>query len=71
MRTGQSFSYETLTKTAEKRIAEFMAKLRNASRSFDRCMFSDWAYGVFSFWSAVTSGWQKDGDYERLEALTK
>ncbi|SAL66826.1 hypothetical protein AWB65_06400 [Caballeronia humi] len=32
--------------------------------------FRDWAYGTFVGWNGLTTGWQIDGDSERLAALT-
>lgn len=65
------FTYEALTETAGKRITEFMEKSRKATDDFSRWSYRSWAYGVFTYWSEVTSGWKKEGDTERLEALTE
>lgn len=70
MDEGKLFSYETLTATAEKRIIEFMEKSRKTTDDFSRWAYRGWAYGVFTYWSEVTSGRKKEGDTERLEALT-
>ncbi len=59
----KSWTYEQITKKAEKEIKHLMA----GKHPWDQ----DWAYGVFLLWKSITMGWQQSGDSERLEALVK
>ncbi len=59
---AKTWSYKTITEKAEKEIRRLM--------SYDHPL-SVGAYGVFILWNDLTMGWQKEGDSDRLEALTK
>lgn len=60
-KTVQTWNYESLTQKTEATIKRLM--------SSDKELLRDWAYGVFIAWRDITSGWQADGDIERLESL--
>lgn len=64
------WSYKAITEQTEReirRLVEEDAKLDD----FTVRLRKTWAWGVFMFWNNLTMGWQKEGDSERLEALTK
>ena len=57
----KSWSYNQITKHTENEIIELM----KSNDSYKQLM----AYGVFWGWYTLTTGWQKDGDRQRIEAL--
>ena len=64
-------SYKQITQVAERRIKIFMRTAQGLpDGSREQQLYRDWAYGVYILWADLTQGWQKDGDDERLEALT-
>ena len=72
---SKSFSYAHLTKTVEAEIASWAKVAANARAEGDTYRvaraFRHMAEGAVSMWNRTTTGWQKDGDLERLEALAK
>lgn len=66
----KTWSYKSITKSAEAQIRRLMDQSQAATDGFERHLRHDWAYGVFLGWKSLTAGWTTDGDVERLEALT-
>ncbi|SAL75270.1 hypothetical protein AWB67_04733 [Caballeronia terrestris] len=67
----KTWTYAEITASAEKEIRRMMAcAWRADSHPRTAQQFRDWAYGTFVGWNGLTTGWQIDGDSERLAALT-
>jgi hypothetical protein len=68
-----TWNYAEITKQAEARIMCLM-DLSTTNRADQKATsaqsIEDYAYGVYHLWNALTSGEQKPGDAERLEAMT-
>lgn len=65
-------SYKQITEATETRIKKFMGTARKHLKGSDeQQLYLHWAYGAYILWSDLTLGWQKDGDDEKMEALTK
>ncbi|BCT69574.1 hypothetical protein [Nitrosospira sp. NRS527] len=67
----KTWSYAAVTKEAEQLVIELMTKSRQQSESGEAALLRHWAYGVYLLWDRLTRGWRKDGDGERMEALTR
>jgi hypothetical protein len=67
----KAWSYKAITENAETQIKHFMSNSAKSKSDFERLMYRNWAYGIYFGWERLTIGWIKDGDSERLEALTK
>jgi hypothetical protein len=72
----KSWSYKQLTEHTEKLIKQHMDDARNVpprqnNDEFERWLFRSWGRGAFMAWDRLTTGWQKDFDYERLHALAE
>lgn len=67
---GRKWAYRPLTALAEfeirRALEEAQAEGRNSAAGLWQ---TGYAFGVRSFWHALTCGWQDRGDYERLDAL--
>ncbi len=66
----KSWSYSQITKHAEEEIKHAMKNRSEAEPGMRRMWWAQ-AHGIYTLWYRVTVGWQKDGDSERLEALTE
>lgn len=66
--TDKNWNYAQITKAAEDRIRSLMVPTDIGPDHAD--IRQQWAYGVYLGWYHLTTGWQQDGDSERLEALT-
>lgn len=60
---AQQWSYSEVTESAERRIRSLVASEDGTDVRLK------WAYGVYLGWDMLTSGYQKDGDADRLLAL--
>lgn len=59
----KTWTYDELTEKAESEIKRLMqSKYQNVKDS---------AFGAYMLWYNITVGWQKDGDAEKMVALTK
>lgn len=68
----RSWSYKAVTEAAEKRIRSLIESSNpQPSDAHKGRIYREWAYGVYLGWSALTTGWQDEGDDARLEALVK
>lgn len=67
----KTWSYQAITQKAEKEITSLMEESISKSDKFEKRLFQSWAYGAFCFWNTLTMGWQRDGDSDRLQALTR
>lgn len=71
--------YRNITLTAETRIASLMElrkeKIKkgkgNQKDDHGVKLLKEWAYGAYLLWDVLTVGYQKEGDKERMEELTK
>lgn len=66
MQTKQ-WSYSDVTESVENRIRSFAESASTSPAAVD--LYREWAYGAFLSWDTLTSGWQKEGDRERIESL--
>lgn len=66
----RQWSYAAVTLATEKELQRLIRFADGRDGSF-RDQVRNWTYGVYLAWYSLTIGWQKDGDGERLEALTK
>lgn len=67
----KTWSYKEITEKAERRITELVTQALKQQDKYTEKFLLDSAFGVYLFWSGLTSGWQDEGDDERLESLTK
>ena len=67
--SAKCWTYNQVTAAAEDSIKSSMGLASRDEES--RRTFESFAYGAYSFWSNLTMGWQKEGDDERLRALTE
>lgn len=66
-----AWTYNQITKTTEHRIKVCMESAReHADDRFVEGLHRHWAYGAYLVWNDLTTGWQNDGDSERMKALT-
>lgn len=64
------WTYISVTEEAEHRIVTLMEEASQLSGDEAR-LHQQWAYGAYLMWDSLTVGWQKDGDSERMQALTE
>lgn len=67
----KTWTYDEITRTAELEIKDLMDRARAEQYSDARRLYRQNAYGAYLLWHMLTSGNQRKGDNERLEALTK
>ncbi|CAE6820997.1 hypothetical protein R70006_06196 [Paraburkholderia domus] len=70
-RTSKRWSYTAITNATEVKIIRYMTEARETTDAAKRHMLTCMAYGAYSGWYELTVGWQKDGDDQRLETLTR
>lgn len=68
---GKSWSYKQITESAETSIRHFMALAQKQSDPDLQRFHRTAAYGALVCWEDLTMGWMKDGDRERMNALTQ
>lgn len=67
----KSWSYCQITESMADQIRRSMDLARRESDHYLKNSYHAFAVGAFLAWNSLTMGWQNEGDYERLEALTK
>lgn len=64
---SKAWSYIDVTKSVENRIHSFAESARTSPAAVD--LYKELAYGAFLSWDLLTTGWQEEGDRERIESL--
>lgn len=70
MSNEKRWSYAQITRKAEEEITRLMNSATDKTDHTDSLIGKSMAYGVYISWYSLTTGWQKDGDDERLRLLT-
>lgn len=66
----KTWSYAEITRIAEERIKQSMARRAKSSSQRDQLFDETLAFGIYIGWDSLTHPYQKPGDKERLEKLT-
>jgi hypothetical protein len=69
MSQEKSWTYAEITLATERNIVRLMQAAAEKEDPTEARTLLSWAWGVFLGWTALTNGWQVDGDSARLEAL--
>lgn len=71
MANGYKWSYDELTKHVELSLLELADQAKRMTDDEGRLVVRQWAYGVFSYWSTITTGRRPLLDFERIEELAE